>query len=71
MCPAMQQTTELAGWKGRALVAPAGGVERAGGWRWLPQLDTRPGNACIGIVVGCALSLPFWAALLLLVYVIF
>jgi hypothetical protein len=41
-----------------------------GSLRWLPQLDRQPGNPCIGIAVACALSLPFWAALLLLVYLV-
>jgi hypothetical protein len=52
-----------------AVVQPA--VARvAGRRRWFPELDRQPGNPCIGIAVACVLSLPFWAALLLVVYLV-
>jgi hypothetical protein len=51
-----------------AVVQPA--VARVAGRRWFPELDRQPGNPCIGIAVACVLSLPFWAALLLVVYLV-
>jgi hypothetical protein len=54
----------------RAMVAEPTRGPVAGNRRWFPQLDRRPGNPCIGIAVACALSLPFWAALLLVVYMV-
>ena len=66
----LQQSAGKAGWTPHAVVAqPAEGCEPRGR-RWLPQLDWQPGNPCIGIAVACALSSPFWAALVLLVYLV-
>jgi hypothetical protein len=68
--PAFQRPAEQGGWTPRAVVAQLMEASMVGSLRWLPQLDRQPGNPCIGIAVACALSLPFWAALLLLVYLV-
>ena len=34
----------------------------AGNWTLGPVGDREPGNACVGIAIGCLLSLPIWLA---------
>ena len=31
-------------------------------WTFGPSSDREPGNACMGIAIGCVLSLPIWIA---------
>jgi hypothetical protein len=68
--PAFERSAQRAGWMPRAMVAQPTDAPMADSRRWLPQLDRQPGNPCIGIAVACALSAPFWAALLLVVYLV-
>jgi hypothetical protein len=66
--PAMQRPARKTWETSCVMVAQPSEARAADDWRWLPRLDLRPGNPCIGIAVACALSLPFWAALSLLLY---
>ena len=36
---------------------------RAGNWTLGPVGDRELGNACVGIAIGCLLSLPIWLAI--------
>jgi len=35
----------------------------AAGWALLPARDQEAGNPCLGIAIGCVLSLPIWLGL--------
>ena len=41
-------------------------AERAGGWAVVARYEREPGNPCIGIAIGCVLSLPIWVGVLVL-----
>lgn len=36
--------------------------EYTANWTFGPSSDRETGNACLGIAIGCALSLPIWIA---------
>ena len=37
-----------------------------GGWAIVARYEREPGNPCIGIAIGCVLSLPIWVGVLVL-----
>jgi hypothetical protein len=37
-------------------------VDCEANWTFGPSSDREPGNACMGIVIGCVLSAPIWIA---------
>jgi hypothetical protein len=39
-------------------------------WTFGPSSDREPGNACIGIAIGCALSLPIWIGVAVCYYLL-
>jgi hypothetical protein len=43
---------------------PLEAVSRTSNWTLGPLGDREPGNACMGIAIGCVLSLPIWLAVL-------
>jgi hypothetical protein len=52
---------------------PLGATTPPGRWRvWLPDAEQEPdrGNACFGIAVGLALSLPIWLVLGLVTFAV-
>jgi hypothetical protein len=49
----------------------AGQMGHGVNWTFGAASDREPGNACIGIAVGCALSLPIWAGIVLAWFVLF
>lgn len=46
----------------RCVALPLETVPRPTDWTLDPIGDREPGNACLGIVIGCLLSLPLWLA---------
>ena len=47
---------------GRCVALPLETVSRSSNWTLGPVGDREPGNACMGIAIGCVLSLPIWLA---------
>jgi hypothetical protein len=48
----------------RCVALPLDTVPRSSNWTLGPISDREPGNACVGIAIGCLLSLPIWLAIL-------
>jgi hypothetical protein len=49
---------------GRCVAMPIDTVPRSPNWTLGPISDRESGNACVGIAIGCLLSLPIWLAAL-------
>lgn len=47
---------------GRSVALPLEPGQGPGDWTLGPGGDREPGNACVGIAIGCVLSLPIWLA---------
>ncbi len=47
-------------------VLPAARADGSVGWAIAAGNEREPGNPCIGIAIGCMLSLPIWLVLLVL-----
>ncbi|MGD9511566.1 MAG: hypothetical protein AB7I59_10340 [Geminicoccaceae bacterium] len=46
------------------MAIPLDTVSRSANWTLGPISDREAGNACVGIAIGCLLSLPIWLAVL-------
>ncbi len=62
-CEVVHGAAEPAGARSWNAASSAGEVVN---WTLGPSSDRELGNACIGIAIGCALSLPIWIGLLVL-----
>ena len=47
---------------GRCVALPLDAVAHRSNWTLGPNGDREAGNACVGIAIGCLLSLPIWLA---------
>ena len=43
----------------------------AANWTFGPSSDREQGNACVGIAIGCVLSLPIWLGVAVCFYLLF
>ena len=58
------------GARSRSASAAALAVAPTANWTFGPSSDREPGNACIGIAIGCALSLPIWIGVAVCYYLL-
>ena len=56
---AVIQPSSRVGQAGQSAVLPFDAL-RSSNWTLGPLADRETGNACVGIAVGCLLSLPIW-----------
>lgn len=56
---AVIQPSARFGQAGQSTVLPFDAL-RTSNWTLGPLADREPGNACVGIAIGCLLSLPIW-----------
>ena len=56
----VQSALDQIGARPRSASAAALAAAPPANWTFGPSSDREHGNACIGIAIGCALSLPIW-----------